>query len=421
MANSQDNKDIIPYGYGTWVYDQEYDGNISEGSISLKNGKENVKPGLFKDVITEWNQKATGFPYTQIFSYGGDIEMYCRGSGQSDQTAPCIKANGYVSPPTKDLTDGFIVTFTGNDKDQHIGLKSLEGYLGIPKIAQHILIIDGRVDLPVKTEEEQEEEYLNHINTLPADEAQYFADKVSKAICSNNDVAGVQFDIEPFSFTGEGRKVAGPGQKFFYNQIAKNFAGWNGHSGDNTGINTGGDTLGCVNTDHPNGRIFSIFTFAKAITPDVKTMLTQYGNGYVMDSLYDLGPKPGGELNSVEDFKKYATQEIQDMKALSVPYQFAIPAAASAHEFETRAGKDAAGAGNQIEYVKSVIELIKENVLNDPNFKGIGVWSYNQKMYWPKGGDEYTPASPSEESMNYLDSAMPAELISSSTSNHDEL
>ena len=109
------------------------------------------------------------------------------------------------------------------------------------------------------------------------------------------------------------------------------------------------------------------------------------------------------------------------MKALSVPYQFAIPAAASAHEFETRAGKDAAGAGNQIEYVKSVIELIKENVLNDPNFKGIGVWSYNQKMYWPKGGDEYTPASPSEESMNYLDSAMPAELISSSTSNHDEL
>ena len=405
MVNSQNSKDIIPYGYGTWVYDQEYDGNISEGSISLKNGKVNVKPGLFKDAITEWNQKATGFPYTQIFSYGGDIEIYCRGSGQSDQTAPCTKANGYVSPPTKDLTDGFIVTFPGNDKDHQISLKSFEGYLNIPKVAQHILIIDGHVDLPVKTEEEQEEEYLNHINTLPADEAQYFADKVSKAICSNNDVAGVQFDIEPFSFTGEGGTVQGSGQQYFYTQIAKNFAS---------------TEFGCVNTDHPNGRIFSIFTFAKAITPDVKTMLTQYGNGYVMDSLYDLGPKPGGELNSVEDFKKYAKQEIQDMKALGVPYQFAIPAAASAHEFETRAGKDAAGAGNQIEYVKSVIELIKENVLNDPNFKGIGVWSYNQKMYWPKGGDEYTPASPSEESMNYLDSAMPAALISSST-NHDEL
>lgn len=34
MANSQNSKDIIPFGYGTWVYDQEYDGNISEGSIS---------------------------------------------------------------------------------------------------------------------------------------------------------------------------------------------------------------------------------------------------------------------------------------------------------------------------------------------------------------------------------------------------
>jgi hypothetical protein len=407
MANSQNSKDIIPYGYGTWVYDQEYDGNISEGSIPLKNGKVNVKPGLFKDAITEWNQKATGFPYTQIYSYGGDIEMYCRGSGQSDQTAPCTKANGYVSPPTKDLTDGFIVTFPGNDKDHQIGLKSLEGYLNIPKVAQHILIIDGRVDLPVKTEEEQEEEYLNHINTLPADEAQYFADKVSKAVCGNNNVDGVQFDIEPFSFTGEGGKVQGPGQKYFYTQIAKNFAS---------------TEFGCVNTDHPNGRFFSIFTFAKAITPDVKTMLTQYGNGYVMDSLYDLGPLPGGQLNSVEDFKKYATQEIKDMKALDIPYQFAIPAAASAHEFDTRTGeKNIVNPEKQIDYVKAAVELMKaQEVFDDPNFKGIGVWSYNQKMYWPKGGDEYTPASPSEESMNYLDSAMPAVLISSST-NHDEL
>lgn len=114
MANSQNSKDIIPYGYGTWVYDQEYDGNISEGSISLKNVKVNVKPGLFQDAITEWNQKATGFPYTQIYSYGGDIEMYCRGSGQSDSSAPCIKANGYEAPKNKPyLEDAFLVTFPG--------------------------------------------------------------------------------------------------------------------------------------------------------------------------------------------------------------------------------------------------------------------------------------------------------------------
>ena len=404
MANSQNNKNIIPFGYGTWVYDEEYGDDISAGSIALKHGKF-VKSGLFKDTITAWNNQAKGFPYTQIFSYGGDIEMYCRGSGQSHTADPCIKANGYTSK--KGLEDAFLVTFPGDEKDQQIGLKNLEAYLHIPKVAQNIIIIDGRVDLPTGTEDE----YLDYINALPENEATYFADKVSKAVCGNNNVAGVQFDIEPFSFTGEGGMVQGPGQKYFYNQIAKNFAS---------------TEFGCVNTDHPNGRIFSIFTFAKAITPDVKTMLTQYGNGYVMDSLYDLGPLDGGQLNSIEDFKTYAAKEIEDMKALDIPYQFAIPAAASAHEFETRVTKDginmkAAGLGKQIEYVKAAIELIKDNALDDPNFKGIGIWSYNQKMFWPKGGDEYTPASPSEETMNYLDSAMPAELISSSTSNHDEL
>ena len=51
--------------------------------------------------------------------------MYCRGSGESDKTDPCIKANGFKSD--KGLEDGFVVTFPGEDKDQHIGLKSLEG------------------------------------------------------------------------------------------------------------------------------------------------------------------------------------------------------------------------------------------------------------------------------------------------------
>ena len=110
----QINKSIIPYGYGTWVYDQIYDGSKPEGFISLKNGKVTVKPGLFKDSLTEWNQKATSFPYTQIYSYCGDIEMYCRGSGQSDSSAPCIKANGYEAPKNKPyLEDAFLVTFPG--------------------------------------------------------------------------------------------------------------------------------------------------------------------------------------------------------------------------------------------------------------------------------------------------------------------
>ena len=417
MTNSQINKDIIPiipYGYGTWVYDKIYRDKedtspLPEGTLEIKPGNF-VKPGLFKGTITEWNQKATAFPYTQVYSYGGDIEMYCRGSGESKTSDPCIKANGFKSD--KGLEDGFVVTFPGEDKDQHVGLKSLEAYLNIPKVAQNILIIDGRVD----NKKEGVYDYLDYFNALEKDEAEAFADKVSKNICRNDSVDGLQFDVEPFSFTGEGGSVSGSGQKYFYYQIAKNFAGWNGNVNDNTGVNPNltNDPLGCVNANHPNGRFFSIFTFAKSITPDVKTMLTQYGNGCVMDSLYDLGPLPGGQLNSVDDFKKYAAQEIKDMQALNVPYQFAIPAAASAHEFETKAGQVAAGAGNQIEYIKAVMELIKPEALKiqDPNFKGIGVWSYNQKMYWH--GDEYTPASPSDTTMSYIDSA-------TSATAHDEL
>ena len=67
------------------------------------------------------------------------------------------------------------------------------------------------------------------------------------------------------------------------------------------------------------------------------------------------------------------------MKALGVPYQFVIPAAASAHEFDTRTGeKNIVNPEKQIDYVKAAVELMKaQEVFDDPNFKGIGVWSYN--------------------------------------------
>ena len=60
MTNSQINKDIIPiipYGYGTWVYDKIYRDKedtspLPEGTLEIKPGNF-VKPGLFKDAITE--------------------------------------------------------------------------------------------------------------------------------------------------------------------------------------------------------------------------------------------------------------------------------------------------------------------------------------------------------------------------------
>ncbi len=380
------NTAIIPYGYGTWVYDKFFP---TDGSKAF------TKPGLLSSNLTSYNQEAKGFTFTQIFAYGGDIEMYCRGSGESDPSEPCT-VDG--KEPT------ILTTYPGVYKDKYVGHRSQEAYYNLPGVRQNLLIIDGRMDQDIKA---GDYDYLNSLNILLPAEAILFADVVSTAICQDDFVDGVQFDVEPFSFTGEGGLKKGDGQKYFYTQIAKNFAGWNGQP-DNSGINPNlsSDPLGCVNSHHPNGRIFSVFTFAQSVTPDVVAAFKQYNNGYIVDSLYDLGPLPGGQLNSVADFAKYAAQEIADMKTKNVPYQFAIPAAASAHEFETttNSGVQGIGVGNQIEYIKAVIAAIDPITLrqSDLNFKGIDIWSWNQKMTWH--GNEYTPASPPVEILEYLES-----------------
>ncbi len=90
---------IIPYRYGAWVYDKAY-ADILPTPFT--------QPGLFVKELTLYNNKATAFPITQIFVYGGDIEMYCRGSGESD---PCIKSK-------------VLTTYPGEKKDQYIGYQS---------------------------------------------------------------------------------------------------------------------------------------------------------------------------------------------------------------------------------------------------------------------------------------------------------
>ena len=92
-------------------------------------------------------------------------------------------------------------------------------------------------------------------------------------------VAGVQLDLEPFD-------LAVPAQAYFYDQVAKNLAGENEEIGE---------VLGCANERFPDGRFFSVFTFASAITPQLGEMFTRYDNGYLVLSLYDLGPGGAGQ------------------------------------------------------------------------------------------------------------------------------
>ena len=80
-------------------------------------------------------------------------------------------------------------------------------------------------------------------------------------------------------------------------------------------------------------------------------------------------------------------------------YQFAIPAGASAHEFESKAGVSTGYL--QSDYVQRAFDAInKFSAKQDPYFLGNDIWSWNDKMFWH--GDAYTPAKPKDDTIKIL-------------------
>ena len=67
-------------------------------------------------------------------------------------------------------------------------------------------------------------------------------------------------------------------------------------------------------------------------------VLNSHGNGYVVISGYDLGSNQGGQVNTPAEYRSLVQKKIQETMTMAsqhqVYYQFAIPAGASAHEFE---------------------------------------------------------------------------------------
>lgn len=390
---------IVPFGNGAWVYDGTYTENGNKGP---------TKAGLFFKELADYNNQATaGHEIDQVFAYGGDIEMYCQGSGESSGLTPCgpnefllvFYPPGSVSK-NKNTWDDYLKN-TGDS-----GYASFESYSTVPKIKNRVIVIDGRVD----NGNMGTYDYLDHLNTLSPQDAAHFADKIAKNICASSGIDGVQFDIEPFSFSGEGGSFSGNGQQYFYTELAKDFAGYFGNNDDPLGTNPdlGSDPLHCVDRTHPNGRFFSVFTFSHAITPAVASSFTHHSNGMIVDSLYDLGSKPGGELNNPAQFQQLITTEISNMKKIAnqynLAYQFAIPVSASAHEFESisKDGKNTSTGVKQLTYVQEAIAAIQPDLLkiSDPNFKGIDIWSWNQAMWWNQM--KFTPASPDQEELHFL-------------------
>lgn len=349
------------YGNGAWAYDSTY----SADGKKIKNGD---IPGLFAEdnlnlnnnySINGYNRLALdGHKITQVFTYGSDLELFCEGSGGTDLTVSCNQSNMYVFYDS-----------------QSTGRQSSLAYAQQTQAANNpvviIPVVDGRLD------QMGEDDYLGAMNYLTKKKASLLADKVARAFCADPLVGGIQFDIEPFNLTF-------PGQKYFYQQIAKDLAGANAN-------------IKCVDNAHPNGRFFSVFTNATSVTPLVANILNSYQNGYVIDSLYDLGPNDGGIASAPTVYRNYVKNEIARMvkvaKTYGVHYQFAIPAGASVHEFEQK-GQVSTGFC-QLDYVQAAIEEIKKAPNNPKLFLGTDVWAWHQRMIW--AGVEFLPTVPTSQ------------------------
>lgn len=256
--------------------------------------------------------------------------------------------------------------------------------------------------------------YLKGFNTASKAVVEEAADKIAAQICADERVDGIQFDIEPFD-------VSKDGQYHFYNQISKNFAGL--HTG-----NVATDPFGCVTPAHPQGRYYSVFTFANSVNPAnplsrqrVKDVFEtgSIANGYIIDSLYDLGTRPMAHLNDLPTYESLVNVEAANMKtwanSLGIFYAYGIPATASAHEWAQCTGGCVAGAdgtkGNpMLEYTKRAVNAINATgAPNDPLYIGANVWSLGS--FSAIGDYNFYPSPAPLDVLTWLASNLPGSKV----------
>ncbi|MGQ3890349.1 hypothetical protein ACQUW5_15245, partial [Legionella sp. CNM-1927-20] len=124
----------VTKGNGTWVYDTLYN---NEGK------KIGHSPGLFANEINNYNLSATAdHNITKLYSYGGSLELYCRGSGGTSTSTPCTTSNMFVYYDTGKLSTDAYYNVLGN------GCRPVS----------IIPVVDGRLD------QTGEDDYLSALN-----------------------------------------------------------------------------------------------------------------------------------------------------------------------------------------------------------------------------------------------------------------
>ena len=347
-------------------------------------------PGTWVDAIRDYNQRAApGHELTGVFSYATDLEMYCPGNDGTRCTANDLYSFYTPGSRGRASTEAYHEAFDATDP----------GPLVISPI------IDGLIS-PAG--------YLQGFNELRPGLAAGFADEVAGQVCADRHADGIQFDIEPFNVSTKN------GQYYFYQQIARDFAGY--RAGD-----PAQDPYGCVDAAHPHGRFFSVFTGAASIEPgtgsaaNVQRLVNSYGNGYVIDSLYDLSGAPAGTLDGLATYRPRVRREAADMKRwadrLRIKYMYGIPASASVHEFTTCTAApgatgscltDAAGAAGypMIDYTRAAVHAIElAGAAADPQYLGAAIWDFGDHV--SSDGLSFGPVPAPADALAYLATSLP--------------
>jgi len=153
----------------------------------------------------------------------------------------------------------------------------------------------------------------------------------------------------------------------------------------------------------------------------VQDILNGYGNGYFMDSLYDLSSAPAGTLNGIEAYRQAAVREAADTKRwanrLHLRYGFGLPASASAHEFTTCAESatapgscvpDATGATGypMLEYAKAATNaVVASGAQTDPRYLGTAIWDFGDHVTWD--GLSFGPVPAPDDVLRFYAQSLP--------------
>ena len=363
--------DFPPRANGAWLYDAS---NDSANNVVQES------PGYWSSDINSYNGTASAaHTITMLYSYGGSLGMSCSSALSCSTSDYSLSFN-----PTGGINSGY--------QSAQAYATSVSAPAGQKVYVAPIL--DGVIGSAS----------LKYFNALDRMQASDFADKVAQTVCSDDDVAGIEFDLERFDVSSKN------GQYYFYLQIAKDFSG--NHNG-----NANDDPYGCVDADHPDGRFFSVFTSYYAAAPgtaqsiNLQKILATYSNGFAIAALYDLSSKPAGTLLSVSDYLTKVSTQVNDMKKwsdrLGIDYAFAIPGGASAHEYTTCTGlacvADAYGVIGfpMLDYTKNALSAINQSgAQQDPLFIGNDIWFWGPLIHI--SGSYIGPSKPPAAVLNYL-------------------